>query len=229
MKELLMLTLAVLLLIASTASLHIQASSNDNGVPVSNYVNVYPCKTCHANFQPSATTNVSVYHGINLTVGPHRGLQCINCHNPESGMMKLQNGVEIAFYGLHNNSMVMKINSLCGSCHEKEYESYLKGAHGNETFTCAGGMVEEVIGYNGVTYYQHYCPEDHGYTPEPAKPCIACHNPHNPTMYPPTTLPPPSERPPPPNEDYILIGGVSVLTAGFALIAGAAILNKRGR
>lgn len=230
MKWLLIIAMAALILAASAPYTIADASTNDTQpVPVSDYVKVYPCDTCHANFKPPATTNVSEYHGVNLTLGAHRGLTCINCHDPDSGMMKLQNGVDIAFYGLHNDTMTMKINTMCSVCHPKEYESYVRGAHGNRTYTCSGGMVEEIVGYNGVTYYQHYCSSEHGYQATPAKPCIACHDPHNPVMEPPTVLPPPSERPPPPSQDYILIGGVSVVTAGFALIAGAVILHRKGR
>ena len=190
---------------------------------------LYPCSTCHANLKVDAAVNVSEFHGIDLTKGAHRGLTCVNCHDPKSAMMKLQAGVDLAILGVHNMSKVMEVAKMCAVCHQKEYEAYLRHAHGNTTFTCPGGNATEIIGYNGVNYYLHECPRGAEYEAVPAKPCTACHDPHNPTYYALKPLPPPGHRPPPPDETPVLYGGVSVVVAGLALIAAAPLVHKRLR
>jgi len=188
----------------------------------------YPCVQCHATLVPNATVSASSFHGINLSEGPHAGLYCVNCHVPESGMMLLRGGVPLAIPGVHNESSLFEVNKLCAQCHANIYELYQAGAHGNTTFTCEGGDTQVIIGYNGVKYYYHDCPPGSTYEPRPAQPCIACHNPHQPKMEPPSILPPPSDRPEPPPQDEILLGGVSTGVAGAALVLLAIALHRRG-
>ncbi len=190
---------------------------------------VYPCIQCHATLQPPGTSNYSAFHGVNLTEGKHAGLYCVNCHVPESGMMELRGGVEIAVKGFHNETDLYRVNQLCAQCHMDIYELYMNNAHGNQTYTCQGGETYTVIGYNGVKYYYHDCPPGTEYETVPAKPCIACHDPHDPQMEPLNILPPPSERPPPPPQDEILLGGVGTGVAGAVLVLLAIALHKASR
>jgi hypothetical protein len=186
----------------------------------------YPCSKCHTKIIPPATVNVSKYHNINLTVGAHKGLQCINCHNPDTAMMTMKNGVPLAILGLNTTKELMNLNKLCAQCHMDIYELYNAGAHGNSTYECPNGETLTVIGVNGVKYYQHLC-DKHNYTRVPKEPCVKCHDPHNPTMHAISILPPPSDRPEPPNQDYITITGVAVFFSGLTLIALSPILYKK--
>ncbi len=188
---------------------------------------LYPCSNCHSKITVTGNTHWSYFHDVNLTAGAHSGLMCSNCHDPQSNMMNLVNGVPIALIGLHNQSQLMEVNTLCGICHTKEFEAYNLGAHGNVTYECINGTYIDVKGYNGVTYRLHLCDNYYNLTTKPANPCVTCHNPHEPTYYALSVLPPPSDRVPPPDETNILIGGISVVITGLSLIFAGHLIASR--
>lgn len=189
--------------------------------------NLYPCSKCHSSLKVTGVTKWSTYHNKNLTEGAHGGLTCANCHDPDSYMMNLVNGVPLTVKGLHNESQLMSDNSLCGICHQREYEAYQVGAHGNTTYECQNGTYINVKGYKGVMYRLHLCDSYYNLTVKPAHPCVVCHNPHDPTYYAISILPPPSERVPRPDETNIAVGGVAVVVTGIALIYAGHLMASR--
>ena len=213
-------TLTIITLLAVTAWVPIASAEQEA-------MEVYPCSTCHTAIKVDLNVNVSEFHNIDLTKGAHRGLTCANCHSLANGMMTLRNGVPIAIPGIHNKSALMNINTLCATCHVREFELYQVGAHGNSTYECPGGETILVRGYKGVGYRLHLCDDYHNLKTVPAQPCIACHNPHEPTYYAIGILPPPSDRVPPPPQEDITYGGIGVVVAGLSLIAAAHVLHKR--
>ncbi len=183
----------------------------------------YPCVTCHQALNLTGNRKIVPFHGIDLTKGAHRGLVCSSCHVPPT-MQKLVNNAEVYIPGLHTTEDLKKTNSVCAVCHPRQYLDYNYLVHGNKTFICPDGNVTKVIGYKGVGYDFHICPEYKNLTTVPAKACVECHNPHDPTMPPPSILPEPSIRPPPPNEAGIAFGGLAAIIGGLLLVAGALFL-----
>ena len=187
----------------------------------------YPCITCHQALNVTGMVRSEPFHNISLEVGAHRGLYCSNCHVAPL-MMELVGGIEIRVKGVHNTSQLMETNKLCATCHPREYEDYVRLVHGNKTFTCPGGSVELVKGYKGVVYNFHVCPEYRNLTTVPAKACVECHNPHDPTMPPASILPTPSWRPAPPDQTGVAASTVAVLF-GSILVLGLAAHQARSR
>ena len=216
-------TLAALVVLAVLGGFMPTVFAQESGISYE----YYPCSECHTKLRPSGLSKASEFHGVDLGVGAHASLYCINCHDVDSAMMKLQGGVDIAIPFIHDREDLMGTNSLCGLCHAREYQDYLQLVHGNKTMTCEGGEVYRVLGYKGVDYYLHYCSDYTNLETRPAMACVECHNPHDPVMSAPGVLPEPSHRPPPPNEDPILYGGLPVLAAGLALVALAPVVHRR--
>ncbi|MCE4625003.1 MAG: hypothetical protein F7C35_03970 [Desulfurococcales archaeon] len=214
----------VLITIITSLSITVQpvsASSQQN--PQS----LYPCSTCHQRLKVNADINYSWYHGVDLRSGAHKGLMCSNCHNPESAMMELRGNISLAILGVHNRSQLMADNLLCAQCHAKIYKDYLLGAHGNRTFDCPNGQAIEVKGYKGVKWVYHICDDYTKLKQKPARACVECHNPHDPTYYAISILPPPEGRVPPPDESSITYGGIAVLVTGLVLIAASHFVYKK--
>ena len=211
MRAATLLTLAFLLAASAALAVHAYAQQNPAAW--------YPCTKCHTPFfKVNATVKVSAVHGIDLTVGAHRGLYCSNCHVPPT-MIQLRGGGRVYIPGLHNRTQLIEASKVCAVCHPREWEDWLHLVHGNKTYTCPGGKVVYVIGYKGIRYPFHICP--HGYKnlkTIPARACVECHNPHDPVYKPLGPLPRPSTRPPPPDETNYLLGMTATVIAGLALI-----------
>jgi len=186
----------------------------------------YPCTSCHQAMDLTGDRKQVPLHGIDLTTGAHRGLMCSNCHVPPL-MQTLINGSEVFIPGFHNQSQVMETNKVCAVCHPHEYVDYERLLHANKTFICPDGQAYKVIGYKGVDYTFHACEEYINLTVVPAKACVECHNPHNPTMMPLNILPEPSNRPEPPEESDVALGGLAALLGSLVLIFPAFMMPKR--
>ena len=218
------LVLAVIaVLIILPQSVLLQASAG-------NGQDIYPCSSCHAGLPVSGVSKWSEFHGINLTTGAHRGLYCVNCHVPDTAMMKLRGGVDIKVLGLHSHEELMETNRACATCHPRTYMDYLHYAHGNTTFKCASGGEEyRIVGYKNVTYIYHACNDYHNLTLAHPKACVECHNPHDPVVYPLNILPKQSDRPEPPDQTPIAIGGILSGALGLTMIGLSAFYaSKRG-
>jgi len=186
----------------------------------------YPCKTCHAAMKLTGHRKVVPFHGIDLTKGPHRGLYCNNCHIPPT-MQKLINNAEVYIPGIHPREKLMETNRVCAVCHPREYMDYMLLVHGNKTYTCPGGKDIKVKGYKGVIYDFHICPNGwKNLKAVPARACVECHDPHDPTYYALGPLPEPSLRPPPPNEDVITYGMIASGIGGLILIISAFLVPE---
>ncbi|WP_110138763.1 hypothetical protein [Hyperthermus butylicus] len=184
---------------------------------------LYPCTTCHNVLNLTGDRKAVPFHGIDLTVGAHRGLYCSNCHVAPV-MQELVNGAEVYIPGLHTMEELMETNKVCAVCHPREFADYQYLVHGNKTYVCPGGNVTKVIGYKGVTYDFHICSDYRNLETVPARACVECHNPHTPTMPPVSILPVPSERPAPPDESSIAYGTAAAVIGGLILAIGALIL-----
>ncbi len=190
---------------------------------------IYPCSSCHADMPLTGVSKASEFHGINLSIGAHRGLYCVNCHVPDSAMMKLRGGVEIRVLGLHGHDELMETNRVCATCHPRTYMDYMRFAHGNTTWTCSGGSVVKIVGYKNVTYDYHVCDDYRNLTRVHAKACVECHNPHDPVVMPLSILPKQSDRPAPPDQLAIAVGGVLSGALGLTMIGLSAVYASRRR
>jgi hypothetical protein len=219
--------LATLLTMAITVNIAGAESSSSQKNLQQYYASIYPCTKCHATMKLTGMTKISKFHNIDLTKGAHKGLYCANCHVPPY-MINLRGGAMVYIPGLHNRSLLMETNKLCAICHPQEYSDYMNLIHGNKTYVCPGGKVEEVVGYKNVTYLFHVCPNGYrNLTTMPARACVECHDPHTPTMGPLNILPKPSERPAPPDETAIAWGDFIALLAALVPIAMAFAVKYR--
>ena len=161
------------------------------------YTPAYPCTYCHT---PWLKLNGNVkdvpFHKINLSVGAHGGLYCSNCHDPKDPI-KLRNGAVVVPKNLASPEQLHQYDTLCAQCHPRVYADYLVGAHANSTFICEGGTAHFVYGYKGAPYWYHECPKYTNLKVVPGKPCVFCHDPHDPIKPPASIMPPPSDRPAP--------------------------------
>jgi hypothetical protein len=182
------------------------------------YTPAYPCTYCHTPFLSNLNGNVHKvpYHKIDLTVGAHAGLYCSNCHDPKEPM-KLVNGAVVVPLNLASREDLMKYNTLCAKCHPRVYADYLVGAHGNSTFVCQGGEKVFVIGYKGAPYWYHQCNSYTNLKVVPGRPCVFCHNPHDPIKPPANIMPPPSDRPKPYPQDAIAYSTAFLMILATAL------------
>ncbi len=211
---------AILLLLVAALYAPVLAASSEGQ-------EFYPCSQCHAALTVSGQSRASEFHGVDLTEGAHGGLYCSNCHlAPQVDV--LVGGVNISIPGLHPRDSLMELNKACATCHADVYRDYQLHAHGNQTYTCSGGTAELVEGYKGVGYWFHLCPEYRDLSVEPARACVECHNPHDPTMPALSILPEPSDRPSPPDESSIALGGLVVVLVGLGIILWVAPLGKGG-
>ncbi len=188
----------------------------------------YPCINCHRAMDLTGQRKSVKLHDINLTLGAHRGLYCSNCHVPPI-MQELLGGSEVYIPGLHSRDQLMETNKVCAVCHPREYKDYELLVHANKTLICNEGESVKLIGYKGVDYVFHICPDYTNLSTVPAKACVECHNPHDPLMPPPNILPEPSTRPPPPREDSIALGGLAAVLGGIILIVSAFAVPRRRR
>ncbi|HID40726.1 MAG TPA: hypothetical protein EYP33_01055 [Pyrodictium sp.] len=213
-------TIAVVLaVIAIPALMSVKASAQEQTQPYP----FYPCTSCHQAMQLTGDRKAAPFHGIDLTKGAHRGLFCSNCHTPPA-MIDLVNGAKVYIPGLHDTEKLKETNKVCAVCHPRVVKDYNYLVHGNTTYICQGGNVTRVIGYKGVGYTFHICPEYKNLKTVPAKACVECHDPHDPTMPPASILPAPSERPAPPDETSIAYGTLAAVIGGLALVVGALVL-----
>ena len=189
----------------------------------------YPCTKCHATMQVTGLKKVVQVHGINLTRGAHAGLYCVNCHStPDVWNMKTPEGkVKIAIPGMMNRTELMRMNKVCLQCHPRTVHDFDILLHGNKTWSCPKGTEELVIGYKGVGYWFHDCPDYHNLTAKPARACVECHDPHVAYYYAIKPLPPHDSRAPPPDEEAITYGTLAVAISSASLILAAAILLPR--
>ncbi|AEM38969.1 hypothetical protein Pyrfu_1102 [Pyrolobus fumarii 1A] len=190
------------------------------------YAAFYPCKACHQAMNLTGNKKVVEFHKIDLTVGAHRGLYCSNCHVPPL-MQELVGGGEVYIPGMHPRDKLMETNKVCAVCHPREYKDYEMLVHGNKTFECPDGKVVKIVGYKGVIYDFHVCSEYKNLEKKPARACVECHDPHDPTYYAINILPEPSDRPAPPAQDEVVYGTVAALVGGLLLIVGAFVLPSR--
>ncbi len=187
----------------------------------------YPCKTCHQAINVTGFVREEPFHNIDLKRGAHRGLYCSSCHVAPL-MMELVGGAEIKVIGVHNTEELKETNRVCAVCHPREYRDYIMLVHGNKTFTCEGGNVSLVLGYKGVVYHFHDCPEYRNLKTIPAKACVECHDPHDPTLPPASILPEPSQRPQPPEQSSIAWSTFAVLV-GSILLVGFVFTTRQAR
>ena len=168
----------------------------------------YPCRTCHAALNLTGDRKAVPFHGIDLTEGAHAGLVCSSCHVAPL-MEELVGGVEVRIPGLHSQEELVELYRVCQTCHARVVEDYLLLVHGNKTMRCPGGESVKVRGYKGVVYDFYVCPEYRNFETVPARACVQCHNPHNPTMPALEPLPLPSTRPPAPEQPGMVVGMTS--------------------
>jgi len=206
------LVLAVIVPVLSAVTAHAQDPAQ-----------FYPCTTCHQAMQLTGDKKTVPFHGIDLTKGAHRGLFCSNCHIAPT-MIDLVNGAQVYIPGLHGTQELKETNKVCAVCHPREVADYNYLVHGNKTYVCPNGNVTKVIGYKGVGYDFHICAEYKNLETIPAKACVECHNPHEPTMPPASILPPPSDRPAPPDETSVAYGTIAAVIGGLILAIGALVL-----
>ena len=181
------------------------------------YTPAYPCTYCHTPFlKLNGNVKKAEIHKIDLTVGAHAGLYCSNCHDPKNPM-KLITGDIVIPPNLASEKDLMKYNKLCAKCHPRVYADYMVGAHGNSTFVCEGGTKYFVIGYKNSPWWYHVCPEYKNMHTVPGRPCVYCHNPHDPIKPPAKIMPPPSDRPAPYKQDVI------AYTTAFLMLLAAAL------
>ena len=190
---------------------------------------IYPCSKCHSVIHVTGLTHKSPYHGIDLTKGAHRGLYCVDCHNPQDQMMTLkglEGKIPMVIKAFASAQDKMRMNMVCASCHFRTYQDYIHLAHGNKTFECAGGSIILIKGYKGVPYNFHVCNEYIDLKTKPAKACIDCHDPHDPQFKAPHPMPLPSERPLPPEQNSILKGLIFASAAAIAFFIIAWVIRR---
>ncbi len=191
---------------------------------------IYPCQQCHAVLNVTGLVREETVHDKNLTIGAHRGLYCANCHKaPTVWIMEGLNDtlVEIGIKDIHSREKLDEMNLVCAKCHYDIYEDYTRLAHGNSTFVCEEGRIINVAGYKGVIYSFHECKEYSKFTPVPARACVECHNPHNPTMEPLSILPKQNYVAPTPKQDNVVYGTLAVTITAMSLIVLAIIRGER--
>jgi hypothetical protein len=141
-------------------------------------------------------------------------------------MQQLVGDVEVKIPGLHPTEELLELAKTCRVCHVRVVEDYMLLVHGNKTMKCPGGEAVKVKGYKGVVYDFHVCPEYRNLETLPARACVECHNPHNPTLPALNPLPEPSRRPPPPEQLGIVIGALAASITGVVLVAVALLVPK---
>ncbi|GEM_PF-3083335 len=192
--------------------------------------NIYPCQKCHVTINVTGITKEEIVHNKNLTIGAHRGLYCANCHKaPTVWIMEGVNGtaIEIGIRGIHGREKLDEMALVCANCHYDIYQDYKRLAHGNSTFTCEGGKIINIAGYKGVVYSFHECEEYRNFTPIPARACVECHNPHDPTMEPPSILPRHNYIAPTPEQDNVVYGTLAVAITAMSLVVLAIVRGER--
>src|SRR5581483_8312999 len=109
------------------------------------------CAECHARLQ------YSVVHEYEMSAHAKKGVNCLDCHQPGPGQKKVDHhGFVISDHLTAGN---------CRSCHENEYQEFLRSRHAAPSWAAVHGAV--VLSKEQVSFSEQFQPGGANRPPNP--------------------------------------------------------------